>query len=143
MKGLVAYPIPKPTEDYLDAERSGRCKIVCFDAGGCTVVCAIVYGWTGATKGSQIAARTDDILAIIQLQFELMDPGPKLIMGDFNGTLDAFPTATALIEEHEWTDIGNDYALCQGKPGRFTCHANDGVKESRIDYILANDTGYH
>ena len=52
LKGLAAYAIPNPTEDYRDAERSGRCKIVCFDAGGCTVVCGIVYGWTGANKGT-------------------------------------------------------------------------------------------
>ena len=32
LKELVAYPIPKPTENNLDVERSGRCKIVCFDA---------------------------------------------------------------------------------------------------------------
>ena len=58
---LAAYPIPKPTEDYPDAERSGRCKVVCFDAGGGTVACGIVYGWTGAKKGSKDAAMTDDI----------------------------------------------------------------------------------
>ena len=50
LKGLAAYEIPNPTDDYRDAERSGRCKIVCFDAGCCTVVCGIVYGWTGAKK---------------------------------------------------------------------------------------------
>ena len=50
LKELAAYPIPKPTADYLDAERSGSCNIVCFDAGGCTVACGIVYGWTGAKK---------------------------------------------------------------------------------------------
>ena len=70
LKELAAYPIPKPTEDDRDAEKSGRCKVVCFDAGGCTVACGIVYGWTRAKKGSKIAARTDDILAIIEAQFE-------------------------------------------------------------------------
>ena len=44
LKGLAAYEIPNPTDDYRDAEKSGRCKIVCIDAGGSTIACAIVYG---------------------------------------------------------------------------------------------------
>ena len=67
LKGLAAYEIPKPTEDYRDADRSGRCKIVCFDPGGTTITCAIIYGWTGAKKGNDLAARTDDILAIVEV----------------------------------------------------------------------------
>lgn len=89
-------------------------------------------------KGNSLAARTDDILAIIELQFEGMEPGPKLIMGDFNGSLDAFPTAVALLKEHGWTDIGNDEGKCNGKPGRATCHTIANSNESRIDFILAN-----
>lgn len=139
LKDLAVYPIPKATDDYRDVEKSGRCKIVCFDAGGCTIVCAIVYGWTGASKGCKLAARTDDILAIIQVQFEALDPGPKIIMGDFNGSLDAFPTACALIDEHGWTDVGNDEGICQGRPGRATCHTNSDAKESRIDFIFTNE----
>ena len=50
-----------------------------------------------------------------------------------------FPTIEAMIAEEGWTDIGNDTTKCGGKPGQFTCHANDGVQESRIDYIIAND----
>ena len=114
LKGLAAYELISPTDDYRDAEESGRCKIVCFDARGCTIACAIVYGWTGAKKGNNLAARTDDILAIIEVQFEAMEPGPQLIMGDLNGSLDAFPTAMALIKEQGWTDIGNDESKCKG-----------------------------
>ena len=87
-KSLAAYEIVNPTADYRDAEKSGRCKIVCVDAGGATIACAIVYGWTGAKKGNSLAARTDDILAIIEMQFEAMGPGPNMIMGDFNRSLD-------------------------------------------------------
>ena len=139
LKELAAYATPKLTEDYRDAEKSGRCKIVCFDAGGCTVACGIVYGWTGAKKGTKLAARTDDILAIIEVQFEAMGPGPALILGDLNGDLESFPIAIALIKEHGWTDIGNDENKCQGRPGRATCQTNEDSKESRIDFILAND----
>ena len=86
------------------------------DAGGCTVVCGIVFGWTGANKGSKDAVRTDDILAIIEAQFDALEPGAKLIMGDLNGSLNCFPTALALTNEHGWTGIGNDENKCQGKP---------------------------
>ena len=89
-------------------------------------------------KGNSLAARTDDILAIIELQLEAMDPGPKLIMGDLSSNLEAFPTAMALIKEHGWTDIGNDESKCNGKPGIATCHTNADADESRIDFILAN-----
>ena len=64
---------------------------MCFDAGGSFVACGIVYGWTGAKKGSKDAARTDDLVTIIQAQFDAMEPGPKLIMGDLHGSLEHFP----------------------------------------------------
>ena len=67
-----------------------------------------------------------------------MEPGPKMIAGDLNGKLEAFPTAQALLQEYSWTDIGNCSGLCEGKPAQPTCHANAEAKESRIDYILAN-----
>ena len=123
----------------MDAEKGGRCKIVCFDAGGSTVACGIVYGWTGANKGSNEAARTDDLITIIHAQLDAMEPGPKLIMGDLNGSLENSPTALALIKEHGWTDIGNDEVRCQGKPGRTTCYTKEEAKESRIDFVLANN----
>ena len=90
-------------------------------------------------KGNDLAARTDDILAIVEVQFEALEPGPKLIMGDLNGYLEAFPTAMALIREHGWTDIGNDESKCHGKPGRATCKTNKDANESRIDFILENN----
>ena len=45
----------------------------------------------------------------------------------------------ALINGKGWTDIGNDSLRCQGKPGLATCHANDRAKESRIDFVIANN----
>ena len=64
-----------------------------------------VWLYRSNNKGSKDAARTDDILAIIEAQFEAMEPGPKLIMGGLNGSLESFPTALALINEQGWTDI--------------------------------------
>ena len=61
-----------------------------------------------------------------------MDPGPKLIMGDLNGSWEFSPTAMALSNEQGWTDIGNDGLRRQGRPGQATCHTNGDAKESRI-----------
>ena len=74
LQGLSVYEVQNPTEDYRDAVKSGRCIMVCFDAGGTTIICAIIYGWIGAKKGNDLVARTDDILAIVEVQFEAMAP---------------------------------------------------------------------
>ena len=49
-EGISLYPVPNPTDDYRDAETSGRCMILCTDLGGTTLACANVYGWTGGIK---------------------------------------------------------------------------------------------
>ena len=74
--GLNMYPIANPIKDYPDAFATGRCAIYCTDLYGVTLVCEIIYGWTGGIKGSPEAGRTDDIIGIIQMQFDQMDPGP-------------------------------------------------------------------
>ena len=132
------YPVPNPTEDDRDAEAPGRCMLLCVDLVGPTLVCANVYGWAGGIKGSKEAARTDDIITIVRMQFDKMPKGPELICGDLNGNLEAAPSSIELIKEEGWTDIGNDEALCGGRPGQHTCQANADVKESRIDYIITN-----
>ena len=106
--GLTFYPIVDPIKDYVDAEATGRCMIRCMDVGGVTMACANIYGWTGGVVGSKEAARTDDLLAIVRMQFAKLPPGPKMICGDFNGCLEAFPTIIDMIKEEGWTDIGND-----------------------------------
>ena len=77
LQGISVYEVQNPTGDYRDALKSGRCIMVCFDAGGTTIACAIIYGWTGCKKGNDLAARTDDIIAICEAQFETMEPGPN------------------------------------------------------------------
>ena len=98
VEGISVYPIAKPIKDYLDAAATGRCAIYCMDVSGVTMAIAVIYGWTGAKKGSPEAARTDDLLTIIQMQFEAMEPGPKLIAGDLNGTPEAFQTINAITK---------------------------------------------
>ena len=43
-----------------------------------------------------------------------------------------------MLKEEGWTDIGNEHDKCEGSPGQYTCHANNKVKESRIDYVITN-----
>ena len=92
----------------------------------------------GHHAGSVEAARTDDILASIRTQSLLLDPGPKLIAADLNGSIDAFPTLQGMLKEQGWHDVGMADDKCEGRPGQPTCHTNEGSRETRIDYIFAN-----
>ena len=106
-QGLRPYKLPSPTKDFQDAEATGRCAMCCIDLAGNTPVIAVIYGWAGGTKGTPEAARTDDIISIVQTQMRLLDPGPKLIAADLNGTTDAFPTLREMLAKHEWFDVGD------------------------------------
>ena len=132
-------PIVKPSKACEESVATGRCMISNFDIDGTNLVVAILYGWTGGQKGNEAAARTDDLLTIVQQEFEAMDPGPKMIMGDINATTDALPTILQMMAEGGWTDVGGVTHLCNGEPNKPTCHANDNAKESRIDFIFANE----
>jgi exonuclease III len=137
-KNLELYPAPEPTDDYKDAELTGRCKILCIDLGGTTLACANIYGWSGGEPGSKEAARTNDIITIVRMQFAKMKPGPKMICGDLNARTEALSTLQLMLDEEGWTDIGKDPRFCEGEIEQYTCHANVGVKESRIDYFITN-----
>ena len=140
-KGLNIYKVPKPAKDYLDAVQTRRLLIVCMDIDRITLACATIYGWTGGLKGSPEAERTEDLIAIALSQFATMRPGPKMIVGDLNATVDALPTLEGMLREQGWTDVGNHAGLCSGRPAQATCatcQSNETVKESRIDYIIAN-----
>ena len=103
-----------------------------MDINGETLACATIYGWTGGNKGSAEAARTDDLIAIALDQFENMAPGPKMIAGDLNATVEALPTVQAMVTVHGWTDVGNHSGLCRGKAGQPTCQSNgkgEGVQD--------------
>ena len=77
---LTPRPILNPSKAYEDAVATGRCVIYNFDLDGTNLVIAIIYGWTGGNKGSEAAARIDDLLTIVQNELNAMDPGPKMIM---------------------------------------------------------------
>ena len=123
MEDITVCPIPNPIKDYQDAVATGRCAIYYMDMGGATLTIVVTYGWVGAKRGSPDAARTDDVLTIIQMQVEALPPGPKLIAGDLDGRPEVFDTITTLTTEYGWTDVGVVAKLCKGEPGQYTRHA--------------------
>ena len=44
-----------------------------------------------------------------------------------------------MIAEEGWTDIGKYHNITRGNPDQYTCHANAGVQQSRIDFFITND----
>ena len=80
-----------------------------------------------------------DLLTIALSQLNELPEGPKIIAGDFNGTVDALGTLQNLLLPSEGlTDVGMDERICKGITGQYRCHANADAKESRIDFILTN-----
>ena len=115
-----------------------RVEIYCIDLTGSTLAIAVIYGWTGGSKGTPEAARTDDLIAIVRMQFQLMDQGPKIIAGDLNGPIEAFPSLQAMLRDQGWFDVGAADDKCGGTPRQPTCHTNEGARETRISYLIAN-----
>ena len=111
-KALGMYEIQHPTKDYADAVSTGRCIIGCVDINGTTFACASIYGWAGAKPGNEAAARTNDLINIVLLQFAEMRLGPRAICGDINGPIHAFPAIAEMLHNGEWTDVGSDAKLC-------------------------------
>ena len=68
----------------------------------------------------------------------LLPEGPKLIVGDFNGTHDSIQHLHDMTTKHGWIDVGATRRLCPQGVHQNTCHSNADAKQSRIDLILAN-----
>ena len=64
------------------------------------------------------AARTDDLLTILQTQLALLPDVPKMIAGDINGAPEAFTTFKNLTNEEGWTDVGMGPRIFNGDTGR-------------------------
>jgi hypothetical protein len=136
---LMPLPHKACTKAFEDAVATGRAAIHVLDTDGIMLMIAIVYGWTGGTKGSIACQRTDDLMAIIKEEFEACPCGPKLIMGDINGDLADFPTISEMLRKDGWADLGSLSHLCEDGPLQPTCHARATARATRRDYILAND----
>ena len=97
-ESITPYPIPNPTVEYQKATETGRIGIYCIDLDHTTLVIAVIYGWTGAQKGTATAARTDDL----------------------NGTIDCL--VLAMLQPRPcWPDVGMGQRICNGHVGQHTC----------------------
>ena len=141
-KGMMQLPIKPMTDDYDDAVRTGRLLIQQWELEECTLQIGNGYGWTGGVKGSKAADRTNDLFVIAVNELDLQEPGPKMLVGDFNGELEDLPIIQHLLKEKGWIDVGSHAQLCDGQPNEPTCKANADAKANRRDFILVNDILY-
>ena len=121
LKDIAVLPIRSKAEDYTDAEKTGRLKIIEVELEEGKLQITDLYGWAGAIKGSTAAKRVDNLLATAANELEMQEFGPKMIVGDMNGDLD-FPTIQDMINNHGWTDIGSCEHLCTGGAIAPTCN---------------------
>ena len=141
-KGMIQLPIKAVTDDYDDAVKTGRLMIQQWELEESTLQIGNGYGWTGGVKGSKAADRTNDLVVIAVNEFDLQEPGPKMLVGDFNGELEDLPIIQHLLKEKGWVDLGSHAHLCDGQPNEPTCKANADAKANRRDFILVNDILY-
>ena len=45
----------------------------------------------------------------------------------------------SMIKEEGWMDVGTNSEKCGGHPNQPTCQVNASSRETRIDYVIAND----
>ncbi len=103
LRPMAMQPI---SEDFKDACKTGRVAAWWVDIVGINVLFIIIYGWTGAVKGNEAAARTNDLIGVIRNEIFLQPKALVCMTGDVNRDTDAFPNLIEMIEEENWTDIG-------------------------------------
>ncbi len=140
---LPLRPLPHKacTAAFTDAMATGRVNIYDLDVDGVVLTIAIIYGWTGAVKGNVACDRTEDLITVVRMEFAEQLVGPKMIAGDVNGDGEIFESLADMIQNEGWTDLGAkaDILPAGGIAMQPTCHANAGAKETRRDYIFANE----
>ncbi len=134
----IIQPQPKHAElkTIINQGRVGLYAIeVCLDVH---VIAYLIYGWTGADCNDEAAARTDDLLTLVTTDMLQQDPGPKMIVGDLNGSLPSFVSFHEHIKEGHLFDIGACASSFGGIEKDTTCKANANAKATRRDYVIAN-----
>lgn len=138
-KPMNAIPIAGSAKDYNDAYETGRLAIYQLDVQGRTLLIAVIYGWTGACAGNGAAERSEDLMHILANELRAQPVGPQLIMGDFNGELEDFPTLITMTQEEGWTDVGAQAYVWGGQTKQTTCKVNRTAEATRRDFMLANE----
>lgn len=86
-------------KDLQDAVEIGRVEAYRTDLSGTNALCTVVYGWTGGTKGSDDAARIDELFIRVRSDMQLQPTGVKLITGGFNADTADLPALPYMITE--------------------------------------------
>ncbi len=131
---------PKPMHKQMQAlNNQGRVGMYLYEiCTGVHCLTYVVYGWTGADTDHQAACRTDDLLCIIHQDMMMQQDGPKLIVGDLNGSLATFVAFYEIVRSNQLYDIGAMASAFGGKNNDTTCKANGKAKATRRDYVIAN-----
>jgi hypothetical protein len=140
VKPLTAY--------FAELNETGRVALYCVEAaGGHTITCVIIYGWTGGAQDAKAAARTSDLIRIVFLELKAQPDGPQYIMGDLNASVPDLASLQMALEEtdddhfHAWHDIGAMADLWGSIPNEPTCRADNAKRATRRDYVIANTVG--
>ena len=136
---MVCVHIKPGTKAYEEAYSSGRLAIYQIDGQPTPILCAVVYGWTGAVKGNEASDRTDDLLQILKDELNCQHVGPHCICGDVNGDLEACPQLQDVVSTAGWTDVGKHANMWGGIPDQPTCRVSAASKANRRDYFFVNE----
>ena len=130
-------PMTQPMQEVVD---EGRAASYCVDlGGGSTTVIHCIYGWTGSAVCKHTAARTDDVICGIRHEIEALGTkGPHCIIGDGISEPCHLPTATLMLRDEGWTDVGAQASRWGGHDAEPTCKANWDSTPTRRDILLCN-----
>ena len=138
------------TAEFAELNETGRVALYCVEAaGGHTITCVIMYGWTGGAQDAKAAARTSDLIRIVFLELKAQPDGPQYIMGDLNASVPDLVSLQMALEEtdddsvHAWHDVGAQADIWGSIPNDTTCRAPNAVKTAtRRDCVIANTVGF-
>ena len=102
------------------------------------VMVYICYGYIGGTTDKNACNQINEYLQCICDDMQLQPPGPKLIVGDLNASIEKLWVLKDLVDQGALFDIGAIAAKYGGVDAQVTCKAHNTEKETRRDYVFAN-----
>ncbi len=127
----IVQPQPKHP-GFAKVLNQGRVGLYVFEViPGVHLMTYVVYGWTNAEANDEAAARTDDLLTLIVQDLQLQEVGPKLIAGDFDGTLQSLVNFNDEIVNGRLVDIGAIASAYGGVDNDVTCKASPKANAPR------------
>ncbi len=127
----IIQPEPKHP-DLFEINNQGRVGLYVLEVCPNThMLVYVVYGWTDADKNEEAASRTDELLSLIVADMDMQGFGPKMIVGDLNGSLPTFTNFYETIVSSGLTDIGSIASAFAGINDDTTCKAKPEAKATR------------